>query len=69
MSTLNRLVNSKKHSEDPYSVGQGSAHRMDTSKSMYIVSWWQAYAEKTCERLPDSDVLMTPRRHMVRVVE
>ena len=25
MSTLNRLVNSKKHSEDPYSVGQGSA--------------------------------------------
>ena len=64
MPTLNRLIIAKKHAEEPYSVSTGS-HRLDTSKSMYVISWWLNYAEKTCERLPDTKVLVTPRRHMV----
>ena len=64
-STLNRFICAKKNNLERYAEDPGS-HRIDTSKSLYVIAWWLNYAKKTCEKLPDHDELVTPRRHMVR---
>jgi hypothetical protein len=65
-STLDRAIAAKKNLTNRYSSSSLRTPRLETPKSMYAICWWLNYAEKTCERLPDSAVLVTPRRHMVR---
>ena len=62
--TLNRCIVAKRNSLERYAERPGF-HRAESTKSMYVIAWWLNYAKKTSEKLPDSSVIVTPRRHMV----